>query len=324
MPALLDLLGEDEPELRAAAAEALGFVGGPPVAERLAACLDDPESEVREAAAWSLGRLGPAARAAVPGLLRALEEDRSDLGLAAASALGEVGGTPERVVPALARVVGAADPPWWTAVAAEALAAYGAAALPALDTLITALDPDVDDEVRVHAALTLVGIGPPARAALPRLTSIGEEDCAAPAFRLAAAAIAGEPAQALPGLVADLGHPERIGAAARSLAWLGPVAESAVPALVRALGEAAWEDAEHVARALDRIAARPDLAVPALLAALREHGDAPRTAKALLAALARFGPAARKAIPILESGLVHHAGHIRRAVRLALREIRAP
>lgn len=324
VPALLDLLGDDESELRAAAAEALGYVGGPAVAGRLAACLDDHESEVREAAAWALARLGPAARAAVPGLLRILEQDRSDLGLAAARALGEVGGSPERVVPALARVVSADDPPWWTAFAAEALAAYGAAALPALDTLIAALDPDGDDEVRVHAALALVGIGPPARAALPRLTAVEEDDAAAPAFRLAAAAIAGEPARALPRLVADLDHPERIGAAARSLAWLGPVAESAVPALVRALGEAAWEDAEHVARALDRIAARPDLAVPALLAALREHGDAPRTANAILAALARFGPAAREAIPILESGLVHDAGHIRRAARAALREIRAP
>jgi HEAT repeat protein len=68
--ALAPLTKEADVHLRAAAVAALAAVAGddPAVVASTAAALDDPQGEVRYAAADSLGRLGPAAKSAEPAL----------------------------------------------------------------------------------------------------------------------------------------------------------------------------------------------------------------------------------------------------------------
>jgi HEAT repeat protein len=67
LPSLQRLLAESNPEVRAAAAQAIGQLG--PVAQAavpaLTKLLDDPDPAVQTAAIEALGRLGPAAQAAV-------------------------------------------------------------------------------------------------------------------------------------------------------------------------------------------------------------------------------------------------------------------
>jgi HEAT repeat protein len=60
-PQVVPLLGHDSPDVRAAAAEALGALGAADAVPALQAALKDPASEVRSAAAIALHRLGDAA-----------------------------------------------------------------------------------------------------------------------------------------------------------------------------------------------------------------------------------------------------------------------
>ena len=82
---LRSLLARDEAEVRAAAAELVGFVGSLTEAPDVASLLDDPAAEVRAAAARALGRLG--AEAAAPGLRDVLRDRMPFVRSAAAASL---------------------------------------------------------------------------------------------------------------------------------------------------------------------------------------------------------------------------------------------
>ncbi len=142
-------------------------------------------------------------------------------------------------------------------------------------------------------------------------------------------------------------------AAARALGAFGSKAESAVPALVDALGERSWPDRDGAAEALGLIRARLDLAVPALIRGLADEDPAVRVASAralkrmevgeqravaalatalqdedvnvqteAAEALARLGPKAKSAIPALEKAARSPNFLLARSAREALRRIR--
>jgi HEAT repeat protein len=86
---LVDLLGDESPEVRRTAAEALGKIGGSSRAQLLAVTASDPDARVREAGAIALGRL------AIQGddvrvLLQALRDGEARVRRAAARSLGEL------------------------------------------------------------------------------------------------------------------------------------------------------------------------------------------------------------------------------------------
>jgi len=88
VPRLLALLGQDEPAIRAWAAELVGLVGDAGDAPLLLGCLQDTSAAVRERAARALGRLGADEAA---GLLRETLSDRVPaVRAAAAYALGRL------------------------------------------------------------------------------------------------------------------------------------------------------------------------------------------------------------------------------------------
>jgi HEAT repeat protein len=117
-PALRALLSAAEPEVRANAAELIGFTGDAGDADELAGALGDDAAEVRAAAARALGRLG--ARAAAADLREALGDPAPFVRTAAAHALGRIGDRDAFDALALVAQVDEYDP---AQAAAQALAA---------------------------------------------------------------------------------------------------------------------------------------------------------------------------------------------------------
>jgi CubicO group peptidase (beta-lactamase class C family) len=168
--------------------------------------LADADPKVREHAAAELGRLGPAAHAAVEPLIAALGHEDPYLRGAAAVALGHIG---EAAVPALIQALGNGNVELrWSATIA--LGRQGVLARKALPELIRVL-ADPSEHVRQAAAVTLGGLGVAAQAAAPALTQcLGDRDEAvrrSATLALAQVAPAGRASQlSREALIATLDH----------------------------------------------------------------------------------------------------------------------
>jgi HEAT repeat protein len=298
--ALLDLLGDRDPEVRQAALFALAPVapsalGEPPRA--LFAALEDPmatnramaigtlaafshgldplipvllqhlehdEPPVREACSRALGRVRPAALtgAAAPALLAGLASPDRDVRLRIVSLLGRISPDVRTTVPALIRVLN--EP----------------------------IDSDQETVEGTTAVTTFTGPAHGAAAALGRLAP------STPASGQAVAALTE---------VVRSGPPQRRASAADALAQFGSDAAVAVPALVILLGQSdagkeSTRNQEAAAAALARIApgtSSADQAVAALTAALKS--DSIATRKSALQALPSFGSAGAGAIPLIRT-----------------------
>ncbi len=109
VPHLICVLRSAEGDLRLAAIRALGALGTGAAVEKLIGLLTDVDGNVAEEAALALGAIGPAARSAVPALLRMLR-DGGYRPAGAAYALGRIGRVDDRIVPALAMAMQHAVP----------------------------------------------------------------------------------------------------------------------------------------------------------------------------------------------------------------------
>jgi len=156
---LARLLGNngEKSGVRAFAAKALGRMQekARDAAPDLARALADENSEVRSAARWALGRIGPAA---VPALREALKNNNVQVRSGAASALGSMGPVAQDAGPALTQALRDEDP----VVRIEAISALEktqASSWAVVKALIRVLDGDKDDFVRLNAARVLNKIG---------------------------------------------------------------------------------------------------------------------------------------------------------------------
>ncbi|MCI0683369.1 MAG: FG-GAP-like repeat-containing protein [Gemmataceae bacterium] len=165
-PALIAvMLKDDHVESRQQAALALAKIApagrspAPALAEGLAKALDDPDGSVRMNAALALSRMGQGARPAIPALLKAIADDanKTNLGMfhhtiqeLAALALGKASAGNEAAVPALLAMLESADTSEQQAAAARALGGVGPKARAALPRLRVLLD---DSNAHVRAAI---------------------------------------------------------------------------------------------------------------------------------------------------------------------------
>jgi len=162
VPALIDALGDENPETRNEVLFALAAIGQdakacvPVVIKSLA----DPDMNVRYAACYTLAQIGPAAMAAKPALRKNLGCPDQFLSVASAAALAGIhpqcAETAAKSVPVLAKALGAADA-MIRLNAAESLQCLGPLAKEAVPALKKALE-DNDAKVRDAAATALQAI----------------------------------------------------------------------------------------------------------------------------------------------------------------------
>ncbi len=266
------------------------------LAKGLAKGKDDPQAVTF--AAWALGAIGPAARDAVPDLIKALKSEQNTQRKGwtfqpygyIAWALGRIGMNEQQ--------------------AAEAV--------PALAKLLTGKDGGAP----ANAAWALSRVGKAAQPALPELLKVpGRKDVQYAGF-FAAQALSHIGAPAVPGLVKALagGDPHIRAAAARALGWIGPDAKEAAPALIETLGKnPAVPVRVAAAAALVGIAPESAAAHKALAGALADDHYGVRIGAA--EALGQCGPAAATTITALEKAFEDKRVEVRRAAALALGRI---
>lgn len=272
---------------------------GPASVKPLTVLLQSEDFQVAAGAAQTLGKIGPAAKDAIPELVGLLR-DNNNQGLAAVEALGEIG---QPALAALREALRGRNPTVRSG-ASRALAHMGKSAVP---ELMAALQED-DDSIRQLAASALSQIGPAAKAAVPRLTEMLQDDNATireyAAFSLSS--IAGADAKAaVPVLIAVLSDREadehwREGAAL-ALSRIGAAAEPAVPDLVRLQVSGKYlyvrEASAKAVRSIDPKGVAVKKAVPLLIEVLKGGSDRAKESAAYF--LGRIGPDAKEAVPEL-------------------------
>jgi HEAT repeat protein len=248
VPDLVRALDDADTKVRVRVIVALWNIGpdSKPAIPTLIAFLKDKQAheDLRWSSATCLGYIGPAAAEAAPLLLDMLATEGPRLRRAAVNGLRGIGDADERVIPALIKVLDDAD----SGLAIEAAGALGDigkrpdTVVPALVRLLkkNLADPKESDQERITRRANnrrgliwvLRAFGAGGAPAVPILMEIVKDEWEAPEMRVSAI---------------------------RALAWIGPKAKEAIPALEPLLNkdERRPELAEEVAKALKAIA-RPD------------------------------------------------------------------
>jgi HEAT repeat protein len=146
--ALVELLSADRPELRMAAANALGRLGNRAGTKALVGRLGDPDARVRARAARAVGRIEDPR--AVSALRKALADESVDVRREAADSLGRIG--TEEALDALLDLLDD-DSETVRRIAANSLGNFGSAK--PLDALVSLLSDDVE-AVRRAAVFSLI------------------------------------------------------------------------------------------------------------------------------------------------------------------------
>jgi len=176
LPEVMAALREDDPQLRAAAAYDLGTILEAPETSvgALVDLLGDDDEDVRGSAAWALWKFGrkegepdPALRASVPALTDALDDESENVRTWSAMALSRIADDPEFIVPKLVEALRSSDrlPP---SIAVHALGEMDPEIEGVLPALIEALG-HADRHVRFMAVYKLGAMGPRAAPAVPAL-----------------------------------------------------------------------------------------------------------------------------------------------------------
>lgn len=319
--ALAKALQSPDVAVRAKAAEAITSLGPRGVAP-LINVLNDPDLRTSWIAAAALKRTSGLGTKHVGCLSQALRSGRGHVRIHAAEVLGSMGPTGESAAEALVVAMDRADVPL-TKAAAAALARMGPAGARSLARCLE----NPGGVVRLAAVTALKTQGPIARTAVPALArALEDRDVKVRDEAAWALASVGPGAHGATGaLVSALEKREYVlfAAAAMALKNVGPAAKPAVPALLEALRSGTpaeytapplaaidpgtvhilirWsKDADELVRdravrALAAFRFDTDLAVPALVSALRDKDHSVR--QTAVSVLRHLGPGAKAAVP---------------------------
>ena len=253
--------------------------------------LRDKDVQVRRAAAWVLGNIGPEAKAAIPDLVGLLQDKKCSLG-----GCFDPGRNRARFHPG-AHDVTPGQNAAIRGAAAVALGTIGPEAKSAIPTLAELLD---DKDLRREAASALGNMGPEAKIATPALTGLLQDKLIPINVRFAAAEalveIGSEVNAAIVVLTDVLKGKNsclRIDAI-RALARTGPAAKTAGPALAGLLNDEDPHVRIAAAEALVEIGSEVNAAIRVLTELLKDNDIGVRIAAAW--ALGELGPEAKTTI----------------------------
>jgi len=289
VPTLVNVLGSGDWHFRSQVISALGQIGEPDLAVApLIAALRDPEPPVRRGAAEALGKLGSAAREALPALGTAAKGDDRAVRRAAEAARVQIGSPRVEGADLLAglRSRDAAQ----RLEAMEALGAAGPEAAYAVPELVRIVQDREARELRIVAAVTALRNDHESRDAQTAIAELVTDHREVPQLRVRMALAIAPFGVSLPGAIGRLNRQleqpsaEVRATAAMLLGTVGPIEPSSVEALIVALRD-------------------PDAEV--------------RRGAAL--ALGNFGTAARKAAPRLKEALEDPDANVREAAAAALK-----
>jgi HEAT repeat protein len=312
----------------------------------LVAELRSPRSEIRARGAAALGKLGPlatgavvpvqlevllaienigpAARAAIPDLVRILRGDNAKLYGGAIDALGAIGRDSLEAAPVLIDLLKGDD----AAVAASAglaLARIIPDDVDGLRQVVPILIEALKDKRTQVRSTAVVGLGLSGGAAVPALADLvkGHATDADSAWQAAAALeLIGPPAQPSVAVLVDaLQSPNEkvIIHAASALGTIGSEARPALPQLRKLLGRENSAIRAHAVRALGGLGAAAQPAVSDLVKALKDRDSGVRREAAR--ALGKIGPAARLAVPALLTAMNDTDGTVTMQAAMALGHI---
>jgi len=285
VPTLIDMLGRHDTCRAAIAAiypvrEQAAAAAGP-----LVKLLEDPDPEVRKAAAGMLGWFGSKAEMAIPALMKLLADSDEQVREATSRALAQIG---QRAVGPLTKALGDPNP-----IIREA-AANGLGSAEKATAPLTKLLSDQDSGVRKAAAMAQwasTAKGDDAIEPLLKLLADSQDDipwvaCCALSRILENTE---KPEIAIAPLIKLLSHKnaETRQFAAYTLASIGPRAEAAVGPLTRLLSDPAPQVREPAAQALWKIGKKNDAAVEPLIKLVVQSEQTSQGTQAL--ALARVG-----------------------------------
>ncbi|HEY2826081.1 MAG TPA: HEAT repeat domain-containing protein [Pirellulales bacterium] len=301
-------------------------------------------------------QLGPAAKTAVPALIKALNNSDPILQWHAARALSAIGPAAKDAVPALTAALKSSDPTV-RGYAANALEGIGDASQPAANAL-AALLADKNGDVRRAAMDALVGIHLKPETLVPIMKQALEEANMDPSLTvpaLNALANAGDPGIQV--LIAELKNQQAQYWACLALADAGPKAKAAVPELMRLAQDKQPQLRMRAIMTLGAIGPDAKPAAALLIKALSDNENAVRYAAAFAIgqigakeaaseltkqldskdrflemisawALAKINPDDKKnvdhAVSLLVTGLNDPSKHVRGAAARGLFELHAP
>ena len=285
IPALIEMVRENQPFIAGVAAEALGKIG-PAAVPALRELLKSSTGEVQAYATRALGSAGASDEQTISQLLKSLKQADPEVRAAAVQALGRARAASDEVIAALIKAL--ADDEFVQSAAIRALGRIGSKArqaAPALTKLLGELEYFERDAV-MNA---LGSIGPGAKEAIPALEAVllqGRMNAATTLARIGPASV--------PTLIKALRSevPEVREAAAWGVRCLGQDASEAVPELIKLL-KTDERACNFSLQALGAIGPDAEPAVPAVVVVLRK-GDS-RLRSWALDVLSKIGPSARGA-----------------------------
>lgn len=314
------------------AGDALAAIG-PAAVPSLIDALGSTSQDARLWAADTLGRIGPAATAAVPQLDRFVQKYGAVESTSAVEALGKIGPAAAPAIPTLHAAYDALKPDDDPSTLLVALSLVGAPPSPGL---IRRLD-DAEPGRRIEAAYLLSEFGPKARSAVPRLEAALKDPSAQVRVQAAAALARIEPVSGgvLPTLIKALDSTdvEVLSAAIDGLDTYGPRASAAAPR-IKAIVErndltherfvgfqlqgAIAQAKASAAKALVGIAPDSRDGIRALTELLEQGSDL--AVEAAIESLADLGPKGASAAPALARVAVNpKSAHRSRAIKSLMR-----
>jgi HEAT repeat protein len=294
----------------------------PPDVAKLAAQLGSTDRDTRREAGHALEKLGPAAKPALPELIKALDDSDKQVWANALAAIAAIGPGATDAIPRLMQVFDSRrggdmrqrDKAQMIMRAANALACIGDAARPAL---IEALKSN-DTGVRFGATKALGGMGAQSRDAIPALIeNLGHADEDLRNEVIGTLALIGGDAVAPLSKSLSWPDPKLRSGSARVLAAIGAAAADAGPALLAQL----QNEKENAVRAamlavLPRVGLPQEQVVPPLMKALRSN-DA-EIQSAALNGLLTIRPAEKAVVPALTAMLLDSQAGMSERAALAL------